>query len=324
MFDDAILGPIVTIDEERLVRSRELLAMSEMPRSLKAMLSSSVDFAGLFPPAGLGMAETLERFARYRQGSESWMLGRLVLPLSRLRELEPLAESHLSQLASWPVTLLLPKDAGAHLAELVAALERWRGRVAVTSLEVPPLDSPAAVAALSPLLPSGLERYFELDWEADPTEYLAAIRQAGAAGKLRAGGVRPELVPDPGRLAERVSACLRAGVAFKATAGLHHPLRGAYPLTYAPDSPSGPMHGFVNLSLLAALLFAGKLGPERAVELLEDEAAGSFRFGETGAGWREVEVEVRDLDACRACFFRSFGSCSFEEPAAALPGLCAS
>ena len=72
----------------------------------RALLESIVDYAGLFPPAGLGMAETLERFSRYRAGAERWMLGRLVLPVSRLRELE----EHPTELASestWPVTLLL-------------------------------------------------------------------------------------------------------------------------------------------------------------------------------------------------------------------------
>jgi len=288
--------------------------------SLRALFSSCIDYAGLFPPAGLGMAEVLERFVRYRQGPGSWMLGRLVLPLSRLRELEPLEASGLASLSRWPVSLLLPKDAGSHLDDLEAAFDRWGGRLGVVSLEVPPLDSPQAVTSLAGRLPAGVESYFELDWAGDPDEYLAAIAVSGAAAKLRTGGILPELFPDPARLAERVWSCARNGVAFKATAGLHHPVRGRHPLTYAPDSPQAPMHGFVNLYLLAALFHSGKVGPEEGARVLEDGAEG-FRFEEEQASWRGRVVEVQEMEACRVRLLHSFGSCSFEEPLAGLSGM---
>ena len=61
---------------------------------------------------------------------------------------------------------------------------------------------------------------------------------------------------------------------MKATAGLHHALRGDYRLTYEPDSARRTMHGFVNLVLAAALLLAGKIDEELADACLDDDRPG--------------------------------------------------
>ena len=101
-------------------------------------------------------------------------------------------------------------------------------------------------------------------------------------------------------------ACKKAGVAFKATAGLHHPLRCVKPLTYAPDAPTGTMHGFLNVFLAAALL-------DHADEILREEHPDAFAFDDDGASWRghRVSTELaRDEPRLRDVV----GSCSFEEP----------
>ena len=46
-----------------------------------------VDYAGLFPPAALAMAEAARRYAAYLGSPEAWMLGRFVVPVERLDEL---------------------------------------------------------------------------------------------------------------------------------------------------------------------------------------------------------------------------------------------
>ena len=74
-------------------------------------------------------------------------------------------------------------------------------------------------------------------------------------------------------------------MAFKATAGLHHAVRGRYPLTYEPASPTETMYGFLNLGVAAALLHA-KANAAEAVEALEESAAGSFRFQADGLNWK--------------------------------------
>ena len=52
----------------------------------RAFLNGLVDYAGLFPPAGLGMKEAVAEYARHRREPEAWMLGRFVVPAARFAE----------------------------------------------------------------------------------------------------------------------------------------------------------------------------------------------------------------------------------------------
>jgi hypothetical protein len=54
--------------------------------AVRALLSGLVDYAGLFPPAGLDMAGAVERYANHHRGPRAWMLGRFVVPVARLTE----------------------------------------------------------------------------------------------------------------------------------------------------------------------------------------------------------------------------------------------
>jgi hypothetical protein len=102
-------------------------------------------------------------------------------------------------------------------------------------------------------------------------------------------------------------------VAFKATAGLHHPLRSVHRFTYQPESASGIMHGFVNLFLAAAFLRTG-MENEIATQLLEEQSAEAVHFDLDGAAWRQHRLSHQELAAARQDFAISFGSCSFMEP----------
>jgi hypothetical protein len=105
---------------------------------------------------------------------------------------------------------------------------------------------------------------------------------------------------------------VRHGVVFKATAGLHHALRGAYRLTYAPDAASAPMYGYLNVLLATAALQAGASAAEAETLLtLADPAALVLHDGTVT--WGGHEFTVSQLHATRARLV-SFGSCSFQEP----------
>lgn len=136
---------------------------------------------------------------------------------------------------------------------------------------------------------------------------LDAIARCGLRAKIRTGGVTADAFPPIGDVASFLRACKAAGVAFKATAGLHHPLRCLEPLTYASDAPTGTMHGFLNVFLAAAML-------DRADEILAEEDPRAFAFSDEGAWWRGDQVSTAELRAMRRDFATSFGSCSFEEP----------
>jgi hypothetical protein len=142
---------------------------------------------------------------------------------------------------------------------------------------------------------------------------VAAIAGACGRAKARTGGVTPDAFPEPATLLRFLRAVTAARVPFKLTAGLHHPLRAEYRLTYAPDSPRGTMYGFLNVFLTAAFLRAG-LPDAEAVKLLGERSAGAFRFMPDAIEWRGHRVDRATIAATRTEGIGGFGSCSFTEP----------
>lgn len=140
---------------------------------------------------------------------------------------------------------------------------------------------------------------------------LDAIAEHGLRAKIRTGGITADAFPAIGSIAEFLRACKAKGVAFKATAGLHHPLRCVKPLTYEPNAATGTMHGFLNVFLAAALL-------DDAEDVLAETDAKAFAFDDDGVTWRDRRVTTEEIVAMRSTFATSFGSCSFEEPIADL------
>ncbi len=136
---------------------------------------------------------------------------------------------------------------------------------------------------------------------------LDAIARHGLRAKIRTGGITPDAFPAVADVAGFLRACEAKRVAFKATAGLHHPLRCVKPLTDEPNALTGTMHGFVNVFLAAAML-------DHADAILEETDPYAFSFDDDGASWRDQHVTTESLAAMRRDFATSFGSCSFEEP----------
>jgi hypothetical protein len=145
-------------------------------------------------------------------------------------------------------------------------------------------------------------------------ELVAAVAEcSGRRLKVRTGGETADKFPSPEAILQFLRASLRADVPFKATAGLHHALRSVHRLTYQSDSPSGLMHGFLNVFLAASFLKRG-MDEVLVLELLKEQSPLAFRFDLDGVWWREHRLTARDLFVVRRDFAISFGSCSFIEP----------
>jgi hypothetical protein len=108
---------------------------------------------------------------------------------------------------------------------------------------------------------------------------------------------------------------------MKATAGLHHAVRGDYRLTYDLDSAKATMHGFVNLVLAATLLTAGKIDEALADACLDDDRPEAFKLSGRAGAWLNGVVTYSELSHARRSLMRSVGSCSFEEPVAEIDAL---
>jgi hypothetical protein len=137
-----------------------------------------------------------------------------------------------------------------------------------------------------------------------------------AFAKVRTGGLTPEAIPSPQTIADFLRHAAQRRMPFKATAGLHHPIRSLRPLTYAPDSPRAVMHGFINVFAAAAFAWHGE--DELLEDVLKEEDPRAFVFTDDELRWRGRRLSCSQIQIARAEFAHSFGSCSFEEPVADL------
>ena len=250
----------------------------------RALFAALVDHAPLFPPAALGMAEALAEDDRARACDEAWMLGRFVCPASRLDELLAATDA--------PPVLSVVLD-----GELEPALDRAvaarAGGAAIAAVEARGVHADAlrerVAAVLGPDVPAYLEG-------AAP-----AALPAGVHAKIRCGGASPADVPPVGAVAAFVAECHDHGVAFKATAGLHHLIRHR-------DAATGtPQHGFLNL-LASALMAAvdGADAPRLAALLAIEEPTALLAV--------LARFDAAAAADVRAALFHGVGSCSFAEP----------
>lgn len=276
--------------------------------SLHILLHALVDYAGLFPPAGLKMAEAVANYGRYKNGPNAWALGRFVVPAARLEEFEV---HFVPDRTLWHLSALIGQNAAEDLSRVAEFNGQHRHSAIVDTVEAKGSDS-AAIQELKSQVPESILVYFETPSTADPSDLISAIGATHARAKVRTGGLTPEMFPSEEQVLRFLAGCINANVAFKATAGLHHPVRCVKPLTYEKDAPTGTMHGFLNVFLAAAFLLDGMPEIELEKLLLEDDPA-HFSFEEGAISWRGHRLPQARLLESRA-LAASFGSCSFEEP----------
>lgn len=282
-------------------------------RPLRTLLHSLIDYAGLFPPADLSMSAAVAGYASYRAGEHCWALGRFIVPVGRLAEFDSAAAPYLTSAGTpWKLAALAGADLPADLAAITAFNARSAGCALVDTIELK-AATPDAIARALAAVDGALDPYVEIPIGDDPAPLFDALARHGGRGKVRTGGLTAAAFPAPADLLRFVRRSIEAAVPFKATAGLHHPLRGAYRLTYAPDSPSAIMFGFLNLFLTAAFLEHG-LDYADALGMLEETTPGSFRFEEEGVTWRSHSLDDAELRHARRRSGLAFGSCSFTEP----------
>jgi hypothetical protein len=288
-----------------------------MNHSLRDLLLGLIDYAGLFPPAALDMPTATRKYAEYREGEYRWALGRFVLPVARLDEFEKAVEGILPSGALergdfWRLSALGGGDLSSDLNRIAEFNQKRAGAAVIDTIEIKAGRAGDIENAMS-LTPANLTPYFEIPISDDPTELIKSVAETEARGKVRTGGVTADAFPSSFDLARFIKICAEEDVPFKATAGLHHPLRSINKLTYAPDSASAMMHGFLNVFLAAAFAQHGT-DVDRLVELLEEQSPEAFQFDSGGVTWRDEMIVRGQLRNSRNLLAIAFGSCSFEEP----------
>ena len=282
----------------------------------RALLEQLIDDASLFPPAKLAMVPALRAHARHAESAYAWLGGKFVLPASRGEEFA-LARAA----TTTPIELSVILDAGLQAKgdtvradlERVARIRALPG-VTVSSLEARlprvPLDAAAAqriVATVAEHWPADpvafwYESSYDAGWATPPAQWLAVLAAARAespanltlGAKVRCGGPDPGATPSVEDLAAFVIAAQEQGVPWKATAGLHHPVRGEHGV-----EGGVVQHGFLNLFVAAVALHAGALEPARVAEVLGEHDPRAFVVDPLHLGWREVRIEAEAVAAAR-------------------------
>ncbi|MGI8669529.1 MAG: hypothetical protein ACR2J3_06710 [Aridibacter sp.] len=290
--------------------------MSEqLKESVKILLSEIIDYAGLFPPSGLSMPEAVINYATYKNSNYNWMLGRFICPVGRLDEFAESAKEFFSRDAKgvWKLSVL----ASDNIHETIRIIEEFNitnapGAVCDT-LEIK-ATTPAQIDKLAGAIPENFTNYFEVPLGETLSETISALAINKQRGKIRTGGITPDLFPSNDEIIRFMRTCLAANIPFKATAGLHHPIRCFKPLTYEANAPKGRMHGFLNLFLATGFAREG-YKPDVIEQILEEEFEEVFEFDENGAYWqKEYFLNNAKLQNLRESLITSFGSCSFDEP----------
>ncbi len=275
---------------------------------MRALLAELIDYAGLFPPAALPLADACTNYDVYRHSAHAWALGRMVVPVTRLSAVADRVAAHSSD--PWRVSAIVGDDVECD-AEIIRAVNA-RGRLAIETAEVR-TQSAATIVTTVKALDSSLSVYLEIPVAGDPSLLVEAIAQSGARAKIRMGGLTPAAFPTAAQSARFIACCAEYDVAFKATAGLHHPLGGDYRLTDADDAPRARMFGFLNMFVAAAFARQGMTELVMA-ELLAEREATAFCFSDDAIRWRDHSLALDDVIAARSSFAIAFGSCSFREP----------
>ncbi len=282
-----------------------------MTESLRTLLTEIIDYAGLFPPSQVGMTSAVQNYANYLQSENAWMLGRFIVPISRFDEFLFEAESLFDQ-KTWRLSVILE----GNLEEAIEKINKFNDansdKFVVDTLEAK-VNSADEIHQASKILPNNLTTYFEIPLQEIMTDLMIALAMTKNRAKIRTGGITQNVFPNSADIIKFMRVCIAANVPFKATAGLHHPLKCVKPLTYDENAPTGMMHGFLNVFLSACFL-RQNLNNSFVHKLINETDTSKFKFNEDSISWGNETISANVIAVTRAKNAISFGSCSFLEP----------
>ncbi len=283
----------------------------------RSALSGFIDYAGLFPPAALSMDRAVADYRAAGAGPDAWMLNRFLCPASRLGELAGVLTASPSD-GMFRTRIVFDGDpagdvarAQAFVAEVhpLAGFDMVEVKWAGTDLDEL-LDTLFELAYVLPAIEIDPRRAVE-----EAVGALAAARQARGKlviAKLRCGGLTADSFPSAEEVAAFIGACNRAGLAFKATAGLHQPFR------HVDHTTGFTRHGFVNLLAAAYLGRAHEADHATLTRIVDDRDPTHFELGRRVLRWQDLEVTSEDLSRLHWESMIGYGSCDFAEPVDAL------
>ncbi len=283
--------------------------------AFRALMTGLIDYAGLFPPASLNMEQALRNYDSYTSGEHAWMLGRFIVPAARLGEFET-AYANMGSVGTWRLSAIASADDAERVRAFNAKYASGGPRIDAIEVKV---STAAEIRTARQSYGPSMALFFEAPL-ADIPDLLPAMATSEAYAKVRAGGISAADIPSTAAIFDFLQSAIGTRVPFKATAGLHHPLRSERPLTHERGAPSVVMHGFVNVFVAAVVLY-NRINDDDAVSILNETDAAAFTFDNDELRWRDRVTLAGERIAEARHLALSFGSCSFGEPVADLQGL---
>src|SRR5260370_3294923 len=246
--------------------------------SLGALLSHSIDYAGMFPPCSLAIEPALQNQTEYVRSPDAWMLGAFVLSIEQFDAAKQLISLFDLQ---QPLRVAAIGSRTENAEGFLGALEeadtgiRALARYDVDLLSISQLEMclPHDVDLASLKEGRSIVDDLPVCWEAPPeraaqtaallAEHNSDEDAATFGYKLRTGGVTADAFPTSAQIASALVTPATHQLPIKFTAGLHHPLR------QYRDEVRTKMHGFLNVLGAAVLAAEHRWNAHQAAIMLE-------------------------------------------------------
>lgn len=304
-----------------------------MNKSLTEFMNGLIDYAGLFPPASLSLDKAISEYFFYKKSEYSQIVSRFVVPASSVENLKSICQKH--NYGNISLSVILPdmefdeKNENNILKSIedLNKLLKTNYFIEASSFEIKlpknlSADSQENLLRLIGNIISNIKKisansriFFEPyvlgdNWENNIDIACEVINQnkEHSGFKLRTGGVTKDAFPHTDIFAYSIKKCIDLKIKFKATAGLHHPLRHFNP------SVNTKMHGFFNVFI--SFLIAGKYNPSLKIlkKIINTESAGEFNFTDDFITFEDFAISLKDIKNIKKSFSLSYGSCSIDEP----------
>jgi hypothetical protein len=316
-----------------------------MTAGFKAFMNDLIDYAGLFPPAKLPFQQAVSEYLQHRQEKEAWMLARFICPASQVSGFSSFREqlSHASTPLRLSILLTeigMKNGSSSKIAQVIGQTNDLLNNMSIDhSIEIVEYRLPQDFLQrygsheigkfLDELerswdkynlsnIPVFFEPVRDHRWPEVIPRFLESVamwvekRKSGSSFvpglKLRCGGETTQAFPSIEEVSTAISYCAEFAIPFKATAGLHHPVRHFHQPLHTH------MHGFFNIFGATLLAYDRQLPFTEIRKIVSEEDSYSFRFDEDGFHWQDLQLGTDKISWLRQNKILSFGSCSFAEP----------
>lgn len=270
----------------------------------RALFTSLVDDAAVFPPGNAPLPIAVLRHRVHRASPYADLVGPLLVPASAAAELGDLVPT------TDPVLRIgVVARPGTPADTVTGALDTLRDHptIEVAGLELgwTPQWRQARPAGMPVVLelPRGTDQQRALDDIAAIAALDLAQADTGVVAKFRTGATATWPWPDEDELARVLRAVVDHGVRFKLTGGLHHAVRGTH------DSPGGTagdeQHGLLNVLLATHAAVDGADVPALR-DLLSQRDADPLA--------RRVAALTHDEVVATRRHFTAYGCCGVTDP----------